>query len=674
MWHKPASRDARVEIIGDWDGWRRPGVVPEIRADGWVQAAVDATPGEHAYAILEDGVWLADRQVPLTTFYKGKEVALGVALDCERPALHVDEATGTADGNVVVRASFQRALTGAPLDPASVVVQSGEGAALRAVRIDPDTGSLRFESTGFKRGKYTFSMKARDASGAETDDAVATAWVEPRAWDPRDAVVYQVVLDRFRGSDGQALRVPARPSDRAGGTLEGLRKAVESGEIEALGVDTLWLSPLYQNPEGEFAGSDGRPYSSYHGYWPKASRMLDARVATEEELDRFMRASHERGIRVLFDVVPNHVHEQHPWVKEHPDWFKTDCICGQGSCDWATHIKTCWFTPYLPDLDWTNLDAARAETADVMWWFDRWGADGVRIDAVPMMPRAATRRIVQAVRARYEHPGQRPYLLGENFTGPGGYQSLRYDLGPFGLDGSFNFPLMWTLRAALASETASMSDIEASFRAGEKAWVGAGALMAMMIDNHDVSRFASVSAGTSEGDSWLSPPQPTDPVVYAKQRVALATVLTLPGAPVLFYGDEVGLAGRNDPDSRRVMPGEGELFREQVETRSLVRKVGRARACSDALRRGSLRTILADGERFIFARELDGDPSGAVIVALSRRPSRDAEVALSSAFPPSLVDVVTGTKVDSSRGVIAVPRETFGVHIYVPAGSACSAQ
>ncbi len=671
IWHKPASSDAHVEIVGDWNDWKRPGLIAEVRPDGWIASAIDAAPGEHAYAIIEDGVWLTDTQVPLTAFHEGKEVALAIVADCERPALEVQSVESTADGHSVVKASFFAARGGAALDPAAVTVTSRSGAALAVASSDPATGTLRLEASGLKRGKYTFSIKARDTKGASTEEAIATVWIEAHPWDPRDAIVYQVVLDRFRGDSGP-LTQPALPSERAGGTLRGLRQAIEAGDIEALGVNTLWLSPLYQNPQGEFPGTDGHAYTSYHGYWPIASRALDARVASEEELDRFMQVAHDRGLRVLFDVVPNHVHEQHPWVKEHPDWFKPDCLCGQGTCDWATHIKTCWFTPYLPDLDWTNIEAARAATADVMWWFDRWGADGLRIDAVPMMPRAATRRIAHSVRTRYEHQGNIPYILGENFTGPGGYQNLRYDLGPFGLDGSFHFPLMWTLRAALGDESAPMADIDTSFRAGEQAWDGAGAVMGMMIDNHDVSRFASVSAGSATGDGWSPAPQPLDPVVYAKQRVALATVLTLPGAPVVYYGDEVGLAGRNDPDSRRVMPAEGTLLSSQIDTRAVVRKVGRARACSEALRRGALRTIAAEQERFVFARELPGDVAGAAIVALSRRPALPAQIKLPAGAPAAFVDVVTGEHLDATGGVLTIPADAFGVHVFVAADGPCS--
>jgi glycosidase len=671
VWHKPATTEARVQVIGDWDGWARPGTLPEKREDGWLVAAIDTTPGEHAYAIIEDGVWLTDKNEPMTDLYEGHEISVATAAECDRPAVRVDGVDTTAQGSVTVRATFVSARDGARVEPSSIVAKDRAGAELTVKSVDPSRGTVTLETSGLSLGKYTYTIEARDVSGKVAEDARATAWIDRASgkepWDPRDAFVYQVMIDRFRGTNAP-LAPPASPSSRAGGTLAGVRRALEAGDIEALGANAIWLSPLYSNPEGEFTGNDGRSYTSYHGYWPIASRGIDSRFATEAELDEFVRAAHARGIRVLFDVVPNHVHQQHPWATEHAAWFKQDCLCGQGSCDWGGHIRTCWFAPYLPDLDWTNLEAGHAATNDVLWWFDRWDADGIRIDAVPMMPRSATRRIAAAARTRYGHPGHALYVLGENFTGPGGYQSLRYDLGPHGLDGSFHFPLMWTLRNAIALETAPLGEIETSFRAGEQAWDGSNAVMGLMIGNHDVSRFASASAGNADGDAWDGPPQPLDPIVYAKQRLALASVLTLPGAPVVYYGDEVGLAGRSDPDCRRVMPADSALSEAQLKTRELARKIGRTRACSRPLRRGALRTILADEERLVFAREIDGE---SVIVALGRRPRASMTIQVPPSLGP-LVDVVTGEEVPP--GSLTISNDPFSVHVWVTTASGCMPQ
>ncbi|HEY8079883.1 MAG TPA: alpha-amylase family glycosyl hydrolase [Labilithrix sp.] len=662
VWYQAKAPGAHVEIVGDWNDWQRPGVTPDSTPDGWRVAQLDPSPGEHAYAIVEDGVWLSDPNVPLTAFHDGKEVALAIVPDCDAPALAVKGVDATPDGNATVHVSFLPARDGAAVDASSI---SAPGLAASAI----DGGDITLSATGLNRGKYIYHVTARDSAGRAAPEAVATVWIEDEPWDPRDAIVYQVMLDRYR-SDKGPLAPPSSPAERAGGNLAGLRQAVERGDIDALGVNTLWVSPLYANPDGDFPGADGHAYSSYHGYWPIASRDLDARVASEQELDAFMLAAHSRGIRVLFDVVPNHVHEQHPWVKEHPDWFIPSCTCGAPGCDWADHIETCWFAPYLPDLDWTNPEPARAMTAEVMWWMDRWGADGLRIDAVPMMPRAASRRIMYSVRQRYAHPGNEPYVLGENFTGPGAYDNLRYDLGPFGLDGSFDFPLMWVLRETIATEQAPMSEIDASMKAGNTAWDGSGAVMGLIIGNHDVARFASASAGTDSGDTWTAAPQPLDPTVYAKQRLALATVLTLPGAPVLYYGDEIGLAGKSDPDCRRVMPADSDLLDAQRQTRDLVSRVARARRCSKALRRGGLTTIGADLERYVFART--SDDGDVAIVALARRPTTTVDVTLPPGSPAQLVDVVTGTAADTSKGTLTLPDDAFGVHVWVAAGSPCA--
>jgi len=673
IWHKPASSEAHVQVVGDWNNWQNPGIIPEKREDGWRVAAIDsAKAGEHAYAIIEDGVWLTDKNEPMTGAHDGREVTVATVPDCDRPALRVDKVETTQAGKAIVNATFLSARDGSKLAAIEAKNRDGVNTELVVTAVDNSKGTITFEADSLVRGKYTYTITAKDARGREAEDARATVWIDQfsgqkEPWDPRDAIVYQVFIDRFRNEKG-ALAPPASPSQRAGGNLAGVRRALEAGEFEALGASALWLSPLYTNPAGDFSGNDGRPYTSYHGYWPINSRGIDDRFATEQELAEFMQAAHARGVRVLFDVVPNHVHSEHPWAKAHADWFKQDCLCGQGNCDWGGHIKTCWFAPYLPDLDWTNKDAANAATDEVIWWFDRWDADGIRIDAVPMMPRAATRRIATMARRRYAHPGHPLYVLGENFTGPGGYQSLRYDLGPYGLDGSFHFPLMWTLREAIALETAPLSSIESSFRAGEEAWNGADAVMGLIIGNHDVSRFASVSAGNADGDAWSAPPQPVDPIVYAKQRLALASVLTLPGAPVIYYGDEVGLAGRSDPDCRRVMPGEDQLLDSQKETRTLARKIGRARACSRPLRRGAFKTIFADEEHVVFAREIDGETA---YVSLTRRPTRAVDVTIPGT-PVGLTDIVTG-KPNPTAGSLTIEPEPFGVHVWVSDASGCAA-
>src|SRR5688572_4237553 len=183
VWHKPASVEAHVEIVGDWDGWKRPGTKPVPQADGWRVAALDVPPGEHAYAIVEDGTWLTDRNEPMTDLHDGREVTVATAADCARPALRVDAVEkhpGGAAGeeSATIRATFLSARSGAMIDPASVASKSRDGSGLRVASVEPSSGKIVFEATNLKRGKYTYSLDAKDASGSAAEDARAIVWID----------------------------------------------------------------------------------------------------------------------------------------------------------------------------------------------------------------------------------------------------------------------------------------------------------------------------------------------------------------------------------------------------------------------------------------------------------------------------------------------------------------
>jgi glycosidase len=658
LWYKPESPLSRVEVVTSWEAWQTGLHVLDDAPDGWRATRVTPPPGEQQYAFVDDGVWVADPFVGTTAFHNGAEVTLLFEQDCSMPSLQIDSTSAL---------SFVSAHDGVLLDPASIHVSSDVAATVTA---DPTTGTIALTWGTIAPGKHVAMVTASDTRGRTTSPARLTLWSQP--WDWHDALIYQVIVDRYRNRSG-ALAAPNPPSGWAGGTLAGLTANLDA--IAALGFNALWVSPLYQNPQGTFLGNDGREYGGYHGYWPIASRAIDSRFGTEQDVTDFVSAAHARNMRVIFDVVPHHVHQEHPYVAAHPGspWFtdwQENCVCGVGSCDWGAHIQDCWFASYLPSFDWHDLDVADTVTSDVAWWLDHFNADGLRIDAVPMMPRAANRRIVDAVRRAFDHPGQRMYIVGENFVGAGATDLLRYELGPFGLDGEFDFPMMWALRDAIAEELGPMSEIDDAEKAGEASWAGSGAVMSRIIGNHDVPRFSSVSAGDAAGDGFVAAPQSTDPVVYGKQRIALVIAYTLPGAAVVYYGDEVGLAGRNDPDSRRVFPSDVQLSPDQLATRMFAQALGKTRACSDALRRGTYRSLVADAEAIAYARE-DASVNDAAIVAVSRNGQAPITFPMQGMTKGTWVDALgSGLSFDAASPTVTLP--THAAAIFVPKGSPCS--
>jgi glycosidase len=637
VWLRPSHPGASLSVIGSWNDWKSPGI-PLVPAgdSGFFGARIPVGTGEFGYLVVEDSVPHLDEDNPLTTFRGDTEVSLLEVPACGSARLVVTRAEADDAGAVTIEAELRDARSGQARAVAAVAIDDAES------RTKPDhtgtTMTVRAAASGersqvtatgrgFVRGRHTFVLSATDETGKTIDQRVSV-WVGARAktWD--DALVYQIMIDRFRGDEGAYLSPPQGAGERAGGTLRGVKKALEDGTLDTLGVSALWLSPVYQNPIEPQTDPFGNVVTGYHGYWPIDDSAVEPRLGGEAAFADVIRTAHAKGIRVVLDVVPNHVFETHPVYQQHrtDGWFhqSPSCVCGSDVCPWSTHIQDCWFTPYLPDFRFENAEVSQRSAALVVDWLTTWDLDGVRIDAVPMMNRSITRRINRDVR-RVVGDRESALLLGEVFTGPGpdGIESIRPFLGPHTLDSAFDFPGMWALREGFATG-ASLTGIESILAMEDSRYEGSGLVSARIIGNHDVSRFLSDAAGNGGNDPWSSPPpQPTTSLPYVRQRLALAFLLTMPGMPIVYSGDEVALAGAGDPDCRRPLPAPTALLEEQQKTLDLTARLGSLRACSSALRSPTREPLLVSADVLAYTRN-GGDGSSAVVIF----PARDAQVPL----------------------------------------------
>jgi glycosidase len=675
IWVSTSAGPAR--IVGSWDDWSPLGVWPEDMGSGWSLARLELPPGEHQYLVVTAEGEFVDPFNALTSFRAsdGREVSSLLVPDCERPLVDVEYAAPDGD-DLVVRGRFLSAQSAERLDPDSLsVTLEGSQPSEFDVRITGEgTGAFEARLPRSGRGKRTIAIEARDGGGVEADAPRVVVWDEPLAERPDDALLYQIMIDRFLGDGGAALPEPATPGSRAGGTLDGIRAALEQGMFDELGVTGLWLSPVYVNPiEARPGNFDGKMYEGYHGYWPAESERVEPRIGGDAAFAALVEAAHARGMTVLADLVPNHVDITNPRYEAlvGDDYFHPEgCVCGTTQCPWSEAIERCWFTPYLPDVRWQHPDALSDAAGEATRWLERFDLDGFRVDAVPMMPRAATRRIARVLRDRHTDASA-PFLLGEVFTGPGAgaYGQLRSYLGPDTLDSVFDFPLMWALRDAIAGRT-GFEVVDSLLDSSALAFRGSGATIATMLDNHDVPRFMASMTGDDGRDAWAAPPeQPTSDEAYARMRLGLVALLTLPGMPVLYYGDEVGLTGAGDPDNRRVFPAEDALLEAQRQTRELSAALGQLRRCEPVLRRGDRTTLVAEGGSWAFARRLGDEVA---IVAINA--SSDALQLPTGAFPPgSYRDALTGTEI-AIDGSAALELEPLGARILVSDESACGAR
>lgn len=630
LWHVDQGEAQRVQVEGEFTGGARWDLEP-VATGAW-RLDLELPCGDYDYRLWVDGVAQRDPFAALTTWDGEAEWSRLRVPDCALPTLTLEHASA-AEG-VTVRWEPGRRAPG--LDRAWATLDGRPVALIRRGR------TLHLPAPALSPGKHTLVVQAKDRDGTPAEPLYIPLWQEDRTFDWEGALLYQVVIDRFADSAGGELEVAQKGiSGRAGGDLWGVLAQLEAGWFDALGVDALWLSPVVDNPEGWHEGRDGRPSQAYHGYWPRSPDTVEPLIGGEDAARALVEAAHVRGMRVLLDIVPNHVHEDHPYAAR-PGWLHPDptCICGSDECPWSEDIQTCWFAPYLPDLATEDPEVAAQVAADAIAWARRLDLDGFRVDAVPMMPRAATRELGWAVREHLERGGTPFYTVGETFTGAEGWADLRRDLGPFGLDGQLNFPLNWAIRDLLAWESEDAAALAATLARGEAELADSGALMAHFFGNHDMPRFLSEAAGQDLSDPWgRPPPLPEDPEPFRKLVMAQALVLALPGVATLYYGDELGLAGANDPDCRRPMVF-GSLSEPQSWALTRARRLGQTRRQSPALRSGTTVVLYAEGALFALMRQLNDSIALLVLNASGR--TRAVDLALPAPLPEPLVDAVEG--------------------------------
>jgi glycosidase len=510
------------------------------------------------------------------------------------------------------------------------------------------------------------------------------------AFDWRDVVLYFVMVDRFRDSDGRRDPVmgasdgPLASGQYMGGDLAGVIERLPY--LADLGVTAIWLSAPYENRDLPGAAidpsTDRHQYSGYHGYWPSPPDVryaapgvlapgsprpeVESRIGDEMDLHMLVDLAHAtegangHGMRVLFDYVMNHVdiesglfraRDREGWFARDPGMGNRFRLCGPENLwedpYWGTR---CAFTDYLPPFDFERAEPRAWSIADAIWWAREYGIDGYRLDAIKHVPLAWLTDLRRALREAFPTPaGGRFFLVGETFNYDN-RELLRSFVNPETmLDGQFDFPFKARACEALFSRTMPLSSF-ASWMEGNDGFYGPGALMSTWIGNHDIPRaihFASgqigdCRAGSHPGNGWTPDgfTQPSDAAPYERLGLAFVVMLTNPGVPLIYYGDEIGLAGGGDPDNRRPMVWDDRLLNaHQIRLRETVRTVARIRGQNPVLGRGRRVTVSADADTWVYRMTGCASAGG-----------RDVTVAINRADAPRSVTIPAGSYEDLVSG------------------------
>jgi len=635
---RPSGAVTGVEVAGEWN-WDVREPLADADGDGEYTLDKDLPAGLYAYKLVlarPGGAveWILDPANPYRAYDEGVENSGMRVDDCEAPLVEVvsNAVTGAA---VTAKLRLARGASGAAISELRAVRRFE--AAEHPVALAQQDGELTIALDALPAGKHTLVVEATAADGRTARRALVPFWIEPEAFDWRDALVYMVMTDRFRNGDPANDPAPSAGAERAadfhGGDLRGVTAAIEDGTFEALGVRALWLSPFVENATSVH-DDGGHGVTAYHGYWPTKARAVDPRLGSEADLEAMVTAAHRKGIRVLMDYVINHVHADHEYAKTHPEWLRVGCECGKPGCDWTEHRLDCSFRTYMPDVNWQDRAASEQMIDDALWWLERFDLDGLRVDAVKHVEDLAVYNLSTRIHERFERGGTEYFLLGETAMGWAGddlaanlpeYQTIARYVGEHALSGQFDFVLYHaTASRVWADEARGMLHVDYWTRASLDQYP-ATAVMTPFVGSHDSERLLSLadygSASPTVHHKWADQGLPVAPArdePYDKAAIALAWTLTLPGAPLLYYGDEYGEHGGADPDNRHMWRLPAQRTARQQALHARVARVGKLRQELAPLRRGAYVKLTVTEDVLSFARTHQG---ASVIVVINRAAS-----------------------------------------------------
>ncbi|KQM15203.1 alpha-amylase [Plantibacter sp. Leaf171] len=400
-----------------------------------------------------------------------------------------------------------------------------------------------------------------DAALVDAQQAAAATW-----W--RQAAVYQIYPRSFADADGDGL-----------GDLPGIRSRVDY--LAALGIDAIWLSPFYPS-----ALADG-------GYDVADYRDVDPRLGTLADFDELIAALHERGIRVIVDIVPNHTSDRHAWFQEalaagrgsaararylfregtgeSGEEPPTDWESVFGGSSWERVADGQWYFHHFateqPDLDWDHPEVREDFLKTLRFWSDR-GVDGFRIDVAHMLTKDFSEPLPS--RAELElipQDGAHPLLdrddvhevyaewrrVFDEYDPPRTAVAEAWVSTPerrakyasaAGLGQAFNFDLLEADFDATEFRTVIADNLAQAQASGSSTtWV---------LSNHDVTRHATryglpplAGRPVKQGTEWVAAGGPPDGVDLdqgaRRARAATLLILGLPGSTYLYQGEELGL-------------------------------------------------------------------------------------------------------------------------------------
>lgn len=523
--------------------------------------------------------------------------------------------TSVADGRIIVETT----------KPATEVVAMWQNERIEDVKIEGNTISVAIPACAKDHKRSAIRVFAASESGRFNDvllpleyGKVVTDAEQLERTDHQAQILYSLMIDRFNnGNTANDWKINSPEVldkvDYQGGDIAGITAKINDGFFTDLGITTIWISPITQNPDdawGQNVDPDTK-FSGYHGYWPIYNTKVDYRFGTDEELRTMLATAHEGEMNVILDYVANHLHKNSPVLKAHPEWkTELDLPDGRkniGLWDGDTRLTT-WFDEHIPTLDTRREEVCEPMTDTALYWVRNFDFDGYRHDACKHIPLNYWRMLTQKMKS--EMPDRNLWQIGETY---GDVELIGSYVKTGMIDAQFDFNLYHNSRDVIVDTNRSMRTIAATVEESEAAY-GSHHTMGNITGNHDKPRFISLAGGDmslwcpdDKKEGWHREVVVGDmDKGHAGLQLLKAIITTVPGIPCIYQGDEYGVPGANDPDNRDMMTftcANDYQKRELEQTKALFHN----RRGSMPLMYGDYLTLYVDDEAWVFLRHYMGD-------------------------------------------------------------------
>ncbi len=568
-----------VSIAGDFNGWSPEKNIFKKDGDSW-KCTLILDRGLYQYQIVADGVWMNNPTAgdTVSNGIGGYNTLLNATL-CNTESLSL-ETKQFDDNSITVGASSvpDRFII---LWQNQVLPINLENFNSNQYKLDIPQGINSIKRSYLRIYASKSNCVANDLFIPLNNGKVLSKTEDIVREDKFSNIMYFVMVDRFfNGNLQNDFKVKdSRVSDKAnyqGGDIFGILQKLKDGYFDKLGITCLWISPVFQNPDEAYQEfpEPRRYFSGYHGYWPISSTEIDYRLGNDSVFQALVNTAHGENMNVILDFVANHVHENHPLYQAHKDWA-TKLVLEDGRQNirlWDEYRLTTWFDTFLPSWDFENPLVTDTISEYAMYWLTKFNIDGFRHDATKHIPEVFWRTLTKKIKTKF--PDKSIYQIGETF---GNRELIADYVGSGMMDGQFDFNLYFDARNSFADSQSDMKNVAISLMTS-LSYYGSYHLMGNITGNHDLVRFISFADGSvkpGEDDKeagWLRDIEVENLLSYKKLQCLNAFVLSIPGIPCVYYGDEIGMAGVGDPDNRRMMKFDN-LTKSEQETFDITSKL-----------------------------------------------------------------------------------------------------